>query len=40
MATCGARTLREMQKAEMVVAPALPFEGKSQQRAQGVGGTR
>lgn len=40
MATCGARTLREMQKAEIVVAPALPFEGKAQQRAQGVGGTR
>jgi len=40
MATCGARTLREMQKTEIVVAAALPFEGKAQQRAQGVGGTR
>ena len=40
MATCGARTLREMQKTEIVVAAALPFEGKAQQRAQGVGGAR
>jgi IMP dehydrogenase len=40
MATCGAANLREMQKTEMVVAPALPFEGKAQQRAQGVGGTK
>jgi len=40
MATCGARTISEMQKVEIVVAPALPFEGKAQQRAQGVGGTR
>ena len=40
MATCGARTLREMQRTEIVVAPALPFEGKAQQRAPGVGGTR
>jgi IMP dehydrogenase len=40
MATCGAETLREMQKTEIVVAPALPFEGKAQQRAQGVGGTK
>jgi IMP dehydrogenase len=39
MATCGARTLREMQQVELVIAPALPFEGKAQQRAQGVGGT-
>jgi len=40
MATCGARTIREMQTVEIIVAPALPFEGKAQQRAQGVGGTR
>ena len=39
MACCGARTLSEMQRAEIVVAQALPFEGKAQQRAQGVGGT-
>ncbi len=37
MATCGARTLAEMQQAEMVVAPQIQTEGKSQQRAQGVG---
>lgn len=40
MACCGARTLREMQQAEMIVAPALRSEGKAQQRAQGVGGAR
>lgn len=39
MACCGARTLRDMQRTEIVVAPALPTEGKAQQRAQGVGGT-
>ncbi len=37
MASCGARTLREMQDAEMVIAPQIGTEGKSQQRAQGVG---
>ena len=37
MATCGARTLTEMQQAEMVVAPQILTEGKSQQRTQGVG---
>jgi IMP dehydrogenase len=40
MATCGAANLQEMQQTEMVVAQALPFEGKAQQRAQGVGGTK
>jgi len=40
MASCGARTLLDMQKTEIVVAPALPTEGKAVQRAQGVGGTR
>ena len=40
MACCGARTIAEMHEAEIVVAPALPTEGKAQQRAQGVGGTR
>ena len=40
MASCGARTLREMQQTEIVVAPSLPTEGKAQQRAQGLGGTR
>jgi IMP dehydrogenase len=37
MATCGARTLKEMQQAEMVLAPQIQTEGKSMQRAQGVG---
>ena len=37
MATCGARTLSDMQQAELVVAPQIKTEGKSQQRAQGVG---
>jgi len=40
MACCGAHTIQEMHKAEIVVAPAMPTEGKAQQRAQGVGGTR
>jgi IMP dehydrogenase len=37
MASCGARGLREMQRAELVIAPALPSEGKAEQRAQAVG---
>ena len=37
MATCGAQTLAEMQQAEMVIAPQIGTEGKSQQRAQHVG---
>ncbi len=37
MATCGARTIAEMQQAEMVVAPQIQTEGKSMQRAQHVG---
>ena len=37
MASCGAHNIREMQQAELFVAPALQTEGKSQQRAQGVG---
>ena len=37
MATCGYETVKEFQKAEMMVAPALQTEGKSLQRSQGVG---
>ena len=37
MASCGARTLQEMQQAELVIAPQIGTEGKSAQRAQGVG---
>ncbi len=37
MATCGYETLKEFQKAEVMVAPALQTEGKALQRAQGVG---
>ena len=37
MSYCGSKTIKDLQKAEMVIAPALPMEGKSQQRAQGVG---
>ena len=37
MATCGYETLKEFQKAEVMVAPALQTEGKSLQRTQGVG---
>jgi len=37
MGCCGARNLREMQKAELVIAPSFDFEGKALQRTQGVG---
>ena len=37
MATTGYQTVKEFQKAEVMVAPALQTEGKSFQRAQGVG---
>ncbi|MGH9077757.1 MAG: GuaB3 family IMP dehydrogenase-related protein [Acidimicrobiales bacterium] len=37
MATCGYETVKEFQKAEMMVAPALQTEGKAMQRSQGVG---
>jgi len=37
MATCGYETVKEFQKAEMMVAPALLTEGKSLQRSQHVG---
>jgi IMP dehydrogenase len=37
MATCGYETLKEFQKAEVMVAPALQTEGKALQRSQQVG---
>jgi hypothetical protein len=37
MGSCGAQNLREMQKAELVIAPAFEGEGKAAQRIQGVG---
>ncbi len=37
MATCGYETLKEFQKAEVMLAPSLQTEGKQLQRAQGVG---
>jgi IMP dehydrogenase len=37
LATCGYANLKEFQKAEVMVAPALQSEGKALQRAQGVG---
>ena len=37
MGSLGARNIKEMQQAQMMVAPSLPSEGKSLQRAQGVG---
>ena len=37
MATCGYETVKEFQKAEVMVAPALQTEGKSLQKSQGVG---
>lgn len=37
MATCGYADLKEFQKAEVTVAPALKTEGKALQRSQGIG---
>jgi IMP dehydrogenase len=37
MATCGYGSVKEFQKAEVMVAPALQTEGKSLQRSQGIG---
>ena len=37
MATCGYETVKEFQKAEIMVAPSLQTEGKSLQRSQGIG---
>jgi IMP dehydrogenase len=37
MATCGYQTVKEFQKAEVMVAPALQTEGKALQKAQRVG---
>jgi IMP dehydrogenase len=37
MATTGYQTLKEFQKAEVMVAPAIRTEGKTLQRSQGVG---
>ena len=37
MATCGFETVKEFQKAEVMVAPALQTEGKDLQRSQHVG---
>jgi IMP dehydrogenase len=37
MATCGYATIKEFQRAEVMVAPSLPSEGKFYQRQQGVG---
>ena len=37
MATTGYESLKEFQKAEVMVAPSLQTEGKTLQRAQGIG---
>jgi IMP dehydrogenase len=37
MGSLGAHNVKEMQQVEMMIAPSLPTEGKSLQRAQGVG---
>ncbi|HYV01669.1 MAG TPA: GuaB3 family IMP dehydrogenase-related protein [Actinomycetota bacterium] len=37
MATTGYQNIKEFQKAEVIVAPAIKTEGKSLQKAQGVG---
>jgi IMP dehydrogenase len=37
MATCGYESVKEFQKAEVMIAPALQTEGKALQRSQGIG---
>ena len=37
MATCGYESVKDFQKAELVIAPSIQTEGKFQQRQQGVG---
>ena len=37
MATTGYQNIKEFQKAEVMIAPALQTEGKAEQRSQGVG---
>ncbi len=37
MGVCGARNIREFQDTEMVIAPSIKTEGKTEQRAQRVG---
>ncbi len=37
MGSLGAKTIREMQEVEIVVAPSIWTEGKFLQRTQGVG---
>ena len=37
MATCGYDSVKDFQKAEVMVAPALQTEGKALQRDQGLG---
>jgi IMP dehydrogenase len=37
MGSLGAKDIKEMQNVEMIIAPAIASEGKSLQRAQGVG---
>ncbi|MEX0659413.1 MAG: GuaB3 family IMP dehydrogenase-related protein [Egibacteraceae bacterium] len=37
MATCGYASIKEFQRAEVMVAPSLQTEGKFYQRAQGIG---
>jgi len=37
MATTGYANIKEFQKAELVIAPAVKSEGKTYQKTQGVG---
>ena len=37
MATTGSETIKEFQKAELVIAPAIKTEGKTYQQQQRVG---
>jgi IMP dehydrogenase len=37
MGMCGARTIKEMHRCQIVLAPTINTEGKRLQREQGVG---
>jgi IMP dehydrogenase len=37
MGMCGARTIRQMQQTEIIIAPSVAIEGKALQMAQRVG---
>jgi len=37
MGSVGAKTIKELQKTELIIAPSIKSEGKLMQKSQGVG---